>query len=92
MTGDVWRRLHSAGGFATLTHWPQIALACPYCDSPIGQEVRASIFNGEFLLNAVLTLLPLPVLLAVVAAIHFGLPRSWWTGDSQPSDPLDVDQ
>lgn len=72
-------------------HWPQGAPACFYCASPVGQEVRASIFNGDFLLNVVLTLLSIPVLLLMVAAIHFGLPPSRSAGDSPPSDPLDVD-
>ena len=38
--------------------------ACPYCDSEIGVQVRAGIFNGDFLLNAGLTLLPLSAFLA----------------------------
>lgn len=54
--------------------WPTAASACPYCQSEIGQEVSAGIFNGDFWRNAVLTLLPVPVLLLIVAAIHFGFP------------------
>lgn len=51
------------------------ALACPYCDSEIGREVKAGIFNGDFALNVALTLLPIPILLIVVGVIHFGMPR-----------------
>lgn len=47
-------------------------LACPYCDSEIGQQVSAGIFNAEFGLNALLTLLPMFVLAAIVYFIHFG--------------------
>ncbi|TWT51555.1 hypothetical protein [Allorhodopirellula solitaria] len=50
------------------------AWACPYCDSDVGREVAAGIFNGEFAFNAVLTLLPIMVLMVIVAAIHFGTP------------------
>ena len=49
-------------------------LACPYCGSEIGKRVWAGIFNGDFWINAGLTLLPVPVLLGIVALIHFGLP------------------
>ena len=53
---------------------PQRLLACPYCGSEVSDRVWAGIFNGDFWLNAALTLLPIPVLLAIVALIHFGLP------------------
>jgi uncharacterized membrane protein len=48
------------------------ALACPLCDSETGRQVRAGIFNADFVTNLVLTLLPFPVLLGLVAWIHFG--------------------
>ena len=50
------------------------ALACPVCDTDTGQQVRAGIFDEDFARNLLLTLLPFPVLLTIVAAIHFGLP------------------
>lgn len=86
-----WRDLLPAGGCVVLMQRPQIALACPYCDSPIGQEVRANLFNDEFLRNVILTLLPIAVLLAVVVAIHFGLPPVGRAGDAHPPDSLDSD-
>lgn len=46
--------------------------ACPFCDSEIGQRVSAGIFNADFLSNALLTLLPIPVLLMIVGVIHYG--------------------
>jgi hypothetical protein len=49
------------------------ARACPYCESDIGREVAAGIFDGEFALNVVKTLLPFPVLLGLVAVVHFGV-------------------
>lgn len=48
------------------------ARACPYCESDVGREVAAGIFDGEFAINLVKTLLPFPVLLGLVAAVHFG--------------------
>ena len=54
------------------------AWACPYCDSDVGREVAAGIFNDTFALNAVLTLLPIAVLLTIVWLIHSGI--SWPTG------------
>lgn len=51
--------------------------ACPYCDSDVGREVAAGIFNDSFALNAFLTLLPIAVLLMIVWLIHSGV--SWPT-------------
>ncbi|MGE0759069.1 MAG: hypothetical protein AB7O38_18775 [Pirellulaceae bacterium] len=48
---------------------------CPYCGSELGQDVAAGIFNEHFVVNAALTLLPIPVLFLIVFMIHFGLPR-----------------
>ena len=48
------------------------ASACPYCDTSIGRQVRAGIFNSDFGYNLVVTLLPFPVLLAIIAVIYFG--------------------
>lgn len=48
--------------------------ACPYCESEFGEEVAAGIFNDDFGINVLLTLLPIPVLLGIVALIHFGTP------------------
>lgn len=50
--------------------------ACPHCDSEIGRQVRAGIFNEHFWSNLALTLLPVPILVGIVALIHFGIP---WT-------------
>jgi hypothetical protein len=51
------------------------ASACPVCDSDTGQQVRAGLFGDEFGRNLLATALPFPILLGVVAAIHFGWPR-----------------
>lgn len=50
--------------------------ACPFCESAIGEQVKAGIFNEDFGSNLVLTLLPFPVLLGMVALLHFGWPWS----------------
>lgn len=50
------------------------AAACPYCNSEVGKEVFAGIFNRDFGNNLLLTLLPLLLLLLIVLLIHFGLP------------------
>jgi hypothetical protein len=49
-------------------------LACPFCESETGQQVRAAIFNSEFFSNAALTLLPFPFLAAIVGLIYVGFP------------------
>ena len=55
------------------------ASACPYCDTSIGQQVRAGIFNSDFGYNLAVTLSPFPVLLAIVAVIYFG-PSALFSG------------
>jgi len=47
--------------------------ACPVCDSPTGQEVRAGIFDGRFGLTWLEVAAPFPVLLAILAALHWSL-------------------
>ncbi|HAH47852.1 hypothetical protein [Gimesia sp.] len=50
--------------------------ACPYCESEIGKEVAAGIFNDDFALNALLTLLPVPIFLSIVYVMYSGMPFS----------------
>lgn len=61
-----------AFGLAVVAVWAPAAAACPYCESDVGREVAAQIFNNEFAINAAMTVLPFPLLLGLVAAVHFG--------------------
>ena len=54
-------------------------LACPYCNSEIGQDVAAGIFNENFGQNMLLTLIPIPIFLLIIAIIHFGWPWTWFS-------------
>lgn len=55
---------------------PMPALAsCPVCDRDTGVQVRAGIFNEDFGFNLAMTALPFALFLAIIAAIHFGVPR-----------------
>ena len=63
------------------------AAACPVCDTETGKDVRAGIFDEDFGRNAVLTLLPFPVLLAAVAMIHFGFPTMGRPAHRQEAQP-----
>lgn len=58
------------------------ALGCPFCESEIGKQVEAGIFNDDFARNVLATLLPFPILLGIVTLIHFGLPWSRGKGES----------
>lgn len=49
--------------------WPVAAQACTVCDSRIGHQVRAGLFNREFLHTFLLVGLPFPVLLLGVFAV-----------------------
>lgn len=66
-----------------------VPLACPYCESEIGQQVYAGIFNSDFALNAALTLIPIPILSLIVALIHFGKP---WRTSKSPRSTRDESQ
>jgi hypothetical protein len=50
---------------------PGDAAACPMCDAGTGQQVRAGLFDDQIGRNLLATLLPFPIVLGVVSAIHF---------------------
>ena len=49
---------------------PTAAAACPVCHGETGQRVRAGIFGADFAANIFASLLPFPIFLGIVAAIH----------------------
>ena len=64
----------------TLAAWLLLvspAVACPFCESETGRQVRQGIFDRHFVDNLLLTLLPFPVLLAIWMIPD--LPRSFTT-------------
>ena len=61
---------------------PAAAEACPYCQSSIGREVAAAIFNDRFLVTLGQAMLPLLFLAAIVAEIRLGL---LWPDDDRRS-------
>ena len=71
------------------------ARACPVCDSGTGEQVRAAILNENFAATAATVLLPFPILLGVVALIHFGWParrRASEVPGSSDEPPPDEDR
>ncbi len=54
---------------------PMAASACPLCNTETGQQVRAGIFGEDFWPTMLTVLSPFPVLLIVLAAMHFCLDR-----------------
>jgi hypothetical protein len=71
-----WRTVFISSLLALSAGLPS-AMACPYCETEIGKQVRTGIFNGQFWSNVTLTLLPLFVLLGIVALIYFDLSWLW---------------
>ena len=63
-----------------------VASACPACDTGTGEQVRAGIFDEDFGRTVVAVLLPFPILLGLVAVIHFGWPRPRPPGQPGQSD------
>ena len=68
---------HAVGSVVAVLLSTSSALACPFCESETGQQVRTGIFNDQFWSNVTLTLLPLLVLLGIVALIYFDLSWLW---------------
>lgn len=67
------------------------ALACPVCDTGTGREVRDGLFDESFVRNVFAVVLPFPILLGVVAMIHFGWPgRRAGNQPMQDSTPTDA--
>jgi hypothetical protein len=66
LTVTVWLWVQAASAL--------IAPACPVCDTGMGQQVRAGIIDENFAATLVAVLLPFPILLGLVAVIHFGWP------------------
>jgi hypothetical protein len=71
-----WIATYAGSLIVILLNLPAAA-ACPFCESETGQQVKAGIFNDHFWLNVLLTLLPFPILLAIVALIYFDVPWRW---------------
>ena len=77
------------GSCAALLVMAAEAAACPLCDTATGERVRAGIAGNELGPNLLLTLLPFPVLFALVALVYVVLPAG--TGgapDTQDSNRL----
>lgn len=72
-----------AMSIAVALAWVSFASACPFCQSDTGQQVRAGIFGEDFAYNLMATILPFVLFLAIVAAIHFGVP---WPKDASRID------
>jgi hypothetical protein len=46
-----------------------MVLACPFCDSETGKQVRTSIFGSDFFADVISISLPFGVLLTAVTAV-----------------------
>ncbi|MEW4568468.1 hypothetical protein AB1L88_11425 [Tautonia sp. JC769] len=68
----MMRTIVLSGVFCALTATFNAVHACPVCNEPLGQQVRAGIFDETFGSNLVATLFPFAIFLGVVAAIHGG--------------------
>ncbi|MES2568866.1 MAG: hypothetical protein V4710_02290 [Verrucomicrobiota bacterium] len=66
------------------------ARACPLCASETGRQVRAGIFNEHFGATLLAVLSPFPLLLLVLAALHYGLPRMGKADRQAKAAPPDV--
>jgi hypothetical protein len=49
--------------------------ACAVCDSELGQQVRAGVFNVDFAPTTMAVLAPFPLFLLAVALVRLALPR-----------------
>jgi hypothetical protein len=52
-----------------------IAAACPLCHTETGQRVRDGILGADFWSNLSVVILPFPIFLLLVVALHYGFGR-----------------
>ena len=84
------RRRSSLFLFATIALHAVLAataLGCPVCDTGTGQDVRDGLFDENFARNVFAVALPFPILLGVVAMIHFGWPARRGGRQADPAKP-----
>lgn len=60
--------------FAFLLVEPAAAWACPLCDSATADQVRAGLFDGHFLKNLAVVLLPFPLFIGLGVYMYFSGP------------------
>lgn len=51
---------------------PTLLFACPLCKTTIGTEVRAAIFDHDFLFNLFYMLLPFALFMLIAFALYHG--------------------
>jgi hypothetical protein len=51
------------------------AFACPFCESTTADQVRAGIFNSDFVYHLGVSFAPFPILIAILILIYY-----WPTG------------
>jgi hypothetical protein len=59
---------------ALLPLLPAIASACAVCDSELGRQVRAGVFNSDFVPRVLAVLAPFPLFLVAIGLVRFALP------------------
>ena len=47
------------------------ARACPFCESTTGDQVRAGIFNSDFVYHLGVSFAPFPILIAILMLIYY---------------------
>lgn len=66
--------LRALFAFGFLNAFAGAAVACPFCHTETGQQVRAGIIGADFGFYLLVTLGPFAILLGIVALVYFGLP------------------
>lgn len=54
---------------------PSVVLACAVCDSELGRQVRAGVFNSGFAPTTLAVLAPFPFFLLAIVLVRFALPK-----------------
>jgi hypothetical protein len=66
---------------------PTAAWACPLCDSATADQVRAGLFDGHFLKNLAVVLLPFPLFIGLGVCVYFSGPRQHGAAPSLDEEP-----
>ena len=79
--------LHCAAFVVAPALFAPAAGACPVCHSETGKQVRAGLFDENFASNLFGSLLPFPIFLGIVAAIH-GFPARGGVVRAAAGEPI----
>lgn len=70
--------------------FPSLVSACAVCDSELGRQVRAGVFNSEFAPTTLAVLAPFPLFVLAALLVRFALPLLMAPSDKPREQPNEM--